>query len=119
MEFQDAADRQMQFLSGSISRYPMGYGMSLIALTEVLYPVKMLICASAASKMPEELQEFLKKKPVYNLFVVLKTGNNQQELAEVLPFTAEYQLPENGAMYYLCMNGMCLKPESDFGKLKI
>ena len=96
----------------------MGCSMSLIALTQALYPWKMLICVSAGQKFPEELTALLKKQEIPNLTVLHKTAANSRRLAEVLPFTAEYPVPAEGAVYYLCRDGMCLAPETELEKLK-
>lgn len=115
--FRDAAERQMRFLAGVMGNYPMGYSMALLAMTDFLYPSWTLVCASARKEMPEELKDFLKKQAVPNLFVIVKTQENQHELAEILPFTVDYPLPSEKAVYYLCKSGTCLTPEKDFDKV--
>lgn len=118
MRYREAADRQIRFLTDVVREYPMGCSMSLIALTQALYPWKMLICVSAGQKFPEELTALLKKQEIPNLTVLHKTAANSRRLAEVLPFTAEYPVPAEGAVYYLCRDGMCLAPETELEKLK-
>ncbi|MDD7389027.1 MAG: thioredoxin domain-containing protein [Lachnospiraceae bacterium] len=118
LQFRDEADRQIYFLSEIVGAYPSGCSMSLIALTQALYPWKMLICASAGEGLPEELTAFLRQHELCNVTILLKTAGNSRELAEVLPFTAEYPIPENGAVYYLCKEGRCMAPETELEKLK-
>ena len=117
MKYQEAADRQIRFLSGVIKDYPIGCSMSLIALTQALYPWKTLICVSAEDEIPGTLKAFLQQHKLSNFSILLKTGANRQELEEILPFTASYPIPEKGTVYYLCKNGMCMAPETDFSEI--
>lgn len=118
VRFREAAHRQLCFLTGVMENYPVGYSMALIAMTGFLYPSQTLICTYSQEDLPEELELFLEKQAIPNLSVILKTKENQQGLAEVLPFTKEYPIPSRGAVYYLCKEGACLSPETDFNNLK-
>lgn len=40
-------------------------------------------------------------------------------LSECAPFKNDYPLPECGAVYYLCENGVCKSPVTDFSELKL
>lgn len=116
-QIQEAADRQIRFLSGMIRDYPAGHSMSLLALTEVLYPTKTLICTSSGETVPDELKNYLQKHAVPNLAVILKTRNNQEDIEKILPFIKDYPLPENGSVFYLCKNGMCMAPVKELEQL--
>lgn len=115
--FQEAAKRQLRFLTGIIGNYPMGYSMTLLAMTGCLYPSWTLICSSAQCKTPEKLNRFLREQRIPNLFVIFKTKENQQELEKALPYTKEYPIPSQGQVYYLCKEGTCMTPETDFDKI--
>lgn len=114
--WQEAAERQLRFLAGEIEEYPAGYSYSLLALAEALYPHRELVCA-AVGGVPRELFRYLREHSADGLHVLVKTPENAQELSECAPFTSEYPLPENGAVYYLCENGACRTPETEFGKV--
>lgn len=116
VKWQEAADRQLRFLAGEIREYPAGYGFSLLALAEALYPHRQLVCA-AGRGIPEELVRYLRKHPADGFLVLIRTPENERELSECAPFTAEYPVPECGAVYYLCEDGVCRAPETDFGKI--
>ena len=117
-KWQEAADRQMGFLADSIGEYPAGSCFGLLAMMDALYPHKELVCA-ATRGIPAELMAFLKEKSSDNLQILLKTEENAEELTRCAPFTKDYPIPEQGAMYYLCENGACKAPVSDFSKLDL
>lgn len=116
--WQEAADRQFCFLTGEIEHYPMGYSFALNALASALYPRRELICA-VKGDVPGELGEFLKSHPSENLSILVKTKENAEALAVCAPFTSEYPVPERGAAWYLCENGSCKAPVSDFNELML
>ena len=39
--------------------------------------------------------------------------------SECVPFIKDYPVPEQGTMYYLCENGACKAPGTDFSQLKL
>lgn len=51
--------------------------------------------------------------------VLLKTRENAVILSECAAFTKDYPIPVEGAIYYLCENGACKAPASEFRQLKI
>ena len=117
-KWQQAADRQLRFVCGTISDYPAGYCVSLLAMMTVLYPGQELICAAADEGSDEMLLDFLRETPVWDLTVLFKTKSNQQALAQAAPFTADYPLPEHGCAYYLCRNKACAAPVYSLSELK-
>lgn len=116
--WQEARDRQFRFLAGAIGAYPAGYTASLLAFMGVLYPSHELVCATAGESAPEELHVLLQGCAASNLSVLVKTRKNQHALAEIAPFTADYPVPEAGAVYYLCQNGACAAPTERIDDLR-
>ena len=114
--WQTVSEKQNQFLAGAIGQYPFGYSFGLIALLEALYPSRELICVTAQPRMPEEVTAFCRGHFVPNLYILLKTPGNADALAEAVPFTGDYPLPEEGTVYYLCENGSCRAPVNDFSE---
>ncbi len=108
--WQQAFDRQAAFLAGSAKEYPSGHSFGLLSLFKSLYPSRELVCVSSDSQLPLELKAYLQKAPALNLSVILKTSKNQAELEKCIPYTGNYPIPGDGAMYYLCENGMCQSP---------
>ena len=116
--WQAAADRQLSFFAGEIGEYPSASCFGVLAMMDALYPHRELVCATRDG-MPSELAEYLKKHPADDLHVLLKNMKNAEALAECAPFTQDYPIPEQGAIYYLCENGACKAPVSEFWMLKM
>lgn len=117
-KWQAAADRQLSFLAGEIGEYPSASCFGVLAMMDVLYPHRELVCATSDG-LPDELKNYLKSHPANDLQVLLKTKENADVLSKCAPFTKDYPIPEQGAMYYLCENGACKAPVSEFRMLKI
>lgn len=115
--FSDAADRQQKYMAGQMKRYPSAHCFALIALSQSLYTRRELICA--CSTEPKELKEYIKCHSADDLNILLKTPENAEKLSETAPFTISYPIPESGALWYLCENGICRAPVTDFSELKL
>ena len=117
-KWQDAAGRQIQFLANAIWDHPGSSCLGVLAMMDALYPHRELVCCTAGSATAELLSH-LKDHPADNLQILLKTEGNSDRLAQCAPFTEEYPVPKQGAMFYLCEEGACKAPVSDFSKLKL
>ena len=117
-EWQAAADRQLSFLAGEIGEYPSASCFGVLAMMDALYPHRELVC-TISDGLPDELKNYLKSHPADDLHVLLKTKENAETLAESAPFTKDYPIPGQGTMYYLCENGACKAPVSEFRMLKM
>lgn len=117
-EWQEAAKRQLHFLAGEIACYPAGSCFGLLAMMEELYPHRELICVTAGG-LPDALRLYLKEHPADDLQILLKTAENAAALSRCVPFTKDYPIPEQGAVYYLCENGACKAPVTEFRQLGI
>lgn len=117
MTWQKLFQKQAVFLSGSLSSFPAGHCAALLALSEMLYPSRELVCVTAESQIPPQLQSFWRNQGKQFPFTVVKTKSNQQELAEAAPFTKDYPVPSEGTIYYLCKNGQCSKPVNNLQDL--
>lgn len=115
--WQEARERQIRYLAGSIKEYLAGHSFGLLALIKVLYPARELVCVSADSELPETLRHYLMENNPINLSVILKTKANEATLEKTLPYVRDYPIPGKGAMYYLCKNGVCMAPVEDISKL--
>ena len=111
--WRDASDRQIRFLSGSAREYPRGYAFALMAIEKAIEPGRELIVCSGS--VPPELYNDLPQ----DLNILHKSNENAELLAKIAPFTADYPVPDEGAMWYLCENGACKKPVPDFKMLNI
>ena len=117
-KWQRAADEQLRYVCGALNDYPAGYCVSLLALTEALYPTRELVCVAADPNGAAAPLAFLRENPILGLSVLVKTAENQQAVALAAPFTADYPLPPNGCAYYLCQNRACAAPVFSLDALK-
>lgn len=118
LKWQEAARRQMQFLADNISDYPASSCFGILSMMDALYPHRELVCA-ARNEVPAELLAYLREHPADDLHIILKTAENEDLLNQCAPFTSDYPIPKQGTMYYLCENGACKAPVSDFSKLNL
>ena len=47
-----------------------------------------------------------------------KSAENEEELANLAPFTKAYPVSAH-PVFYLCENGVCRTPETEFGRLEL
>lgn len=118
LRWQQISYRQLGFLTGVLNEYPIGYSVALLAMSQVVYPSRELVCVTAEQAMPPELADFLAESNVPNLTVLVKTAKNQKQLGQVAPFTESYPVPESGTRYYLCQNGACAAPVDSLSALQ-
>lgn len=118
LKWQEAAQRQMQFLTDKISDYPASSCFGMLAMMDALYPHRELVCATSDG-LPADLIDFLRVRPADDLHILLKTTENEDQLNQCVLFTADYPIPKQGTIYYLCEDGACKAPVSDFSKLKL
>ena len=114
--FRKAADRQHAFLAGQIKDYPATSCYALLAMSQAVYPHKELLCTGAS--VPNEVRAYIKTRPAHDLSILYKSAENATELASLAPFTEAYP-PSEQPVFYLCENGACRTPESDFDKLEL
>ena len=111
-KWRKSSDRQLGFVAGRIGRYPASGSYALLAMAKRLMPGRELVCASES--VPPELRGYLKDNAAYGLSVLYKSSENAELLAVCAPFTEAYPVPETGASWYLCENGVCHAPQTEF-----
>ncbi len=116
MMFREAADRQHRFMTGQIKQYPAAHCFSLMAMSKALYSHKELVCTGL--DISKELYTYLREHPANNLSVLFKSEGNAEDLSDISPFTADYPVSEKN-VWYLCEDGSCHAPQTDFGKLNL
>ncbi len=103
--------QQLFFLAGSNKDNPAAHTFSMIAMLEVLYPSRELICVINAESLPEGLLGLLHSVSGTNLTVLVKTKDNETEITAIAPFLSGYELKDNqNEAYYLCENFSCKAP---------
>jgi uncharacterized protein YyaL (SSP411 family) len=115
-KWKDMARRQIEFLADAVSEYPASSCFGMLAMMDALYPHRELVCTSCVG-LPAELKDYLREHPAEDFQILLKTPENAERLNHCAPFTADYPIPREGAVYYLCEDGACKAPVSDFSEL--
>lgn len=81
-----------------------GLMIAALAMMNVLYPAKQLICVG------DDIEEReINEKYAPPLTVVVKNRKNETQLSEIAPFTENYKIQEK-PLYYLCEDGACSAP---------
>ena len=105
----------MHYLAGAMEGYPSGHSYALLTMMNVLYPSKELVCTISPAVCDTEQKTLLNRlaylsETVPGLAVVVKTADNEMELAKLAPYTRDYLVPEDGMLFYLCNGSRCLPP---------
>jgi uncharacterized protein YyaL (SSP411 family) len=115
---EDMAQKQLEFISGTLFSEELNYSFFLIAASFALNSSKELVCVIKDKAEEEKIKELLREKQTFNLTVIIKTQQNKQEIEQIIPFTKDYNLVNNKSTYYLCEGKSCLAPINDINELK-
>ncbi len=113
------SEQQMRFIAASTADYPAGYCFAMLALMHYLHKPHTLVCATRDMAVTGQIARFLQEKGLNDTAVLIITPENKEQLARLAPFTSDYPLPEHGARYYLCRDGVCLTPADSLDALQI
>ena len=114
-KWSEAASTQHQFVAGRAEAYGSGVAYGLLAMMRALFPHRELLCCGNDER--QALLGYLSRRPANDLAILWKTKDNALTLDRLAPFTRVYDVPEQGACWYLCTNGACALPESSFEAL--
>lgn len=114
-KWQEILDQQMHYLAGAMEGYPAGHSYALLTMMSVLYPSKELVCTTSPAVRDAEQKTLFNRlaylsETVPGLAVVVKTADNEMELAKLAPYTRDYPVPKDGMLFYLCSGSRCLPP---------
>lgn len=114
-EWSKLRDLQLSFLAAQAESYPSGYCFSLLAMEEVLYPSRELICVLPIA-CDEKWQRRLAAIPDEGVHILVKTPENAEALSKLAPYTADYPIGDQ-ARYYLCENKSCHQPTENLEEI--
>lgn len=111
-------DQQLSFLAGQAKEYPSGYCFALLAMMEVLYPSRELVCVlpTAGREEMRSIRHSLASLPEGGLSILVKTPENADALERLAPHTGAYPFGERAA-YYLCEGESCQPPTEDLDEI--
>lgn len=107
-KWQELFHKQICFLADNIAEYPSAYSFTLLALMQVLYPSRELICLEPSGEEVEELRQLGERDS--NLAIVVKTKENAERLKKIAPFTEDYGIIPGKTQFYLCTRNRCQAP---------
>lgn len=108
LSFNDFIEKQIDFFSGEVQRYPAGYSYFLTAYNGYSLPSVEIIISGNQSNVNEAKQEILKYY-IPNKNLIAMTKSNQDELIELLPHLKEY-ITEEELKIFMCNNFVCNNP---------
>lgn len=107
--WQDRLKKQLTYIGVNAESSPANFCFSLMAYQMVLYPSVQLIAVLNQSDRKEELHG-LRMETFFGMDILLKTPENEETLSRTAPFTKDYPIDPEKSLFYVCKNGMCLKP---------
>lgn len=115
-QFEAEATSQLEFMAAQIQSAEMNYTFYLMAALFALSDTKeLMITLPKEEELPDILAK-LHQSDLFNLTLVVKTQENEQQLAAIAPYTANYPI-QTMAQYYLCTNGACQVPVTSLSTL--
>lgn len=115
---EEMAEKQLNFICGSIFSEEINHSFFLIAASFSLDESKELVCLIKDKSDEEKLKDLLSEKQTFNLTTIIKTDENKAELEELIPFIKDYNFINDKSTYYLCKGKSCLAPVNDINELR-
>lgn len=113
----EVAKKQMNFMAGIVKEHPAAYTFSLCAFLLELHPVKELMCVTWDAQVKGEILREVHEKYNPHLLVLLKTMENEDELAELAEYTKDYKMVGGQNTFYVCTEKNCLPPITEVGHI--
>ncbi|MBU0474785.1 MAG: thioredoxin domain-containing protein [Bacteroidetes bacterium] len=100
--------------SNSVNRAPSGTTMMLQGINFALgNSAEVIVVAEEENNATKEIIQKLNQLFIPNKVVLFKTKSNQTELAEIAPFTKDYEIEAGEPLIYVCKNYNCNLPTSE------
>ncbi|MCE5222435.1 MAG: thioredoxin domain-containing protein [Clostridium sp.] len=115
---EEMAEKQLNFICGSLFSEEINYSFFLIAASFALNPSKELVCVLKDKSDEEKIKDLLSEKQTFNLTTIIKTNENKEEIEGIIPFIKDYNFTNDKSTYYLCKGRACLAPINDINQLK-
>ena len=115
---EEMAEKQLDFICGSLFSEEINHSFFLIAASFALNPSKELVCIIKDKSDEEKIKDLLSEKQTFNLTTIIKNDENKEEIEELIPFIKDYDFVNDKSTYYLCEGKSCLAPVNDIDELR-
>ncbi len=105
-------DRHLKAFYATIENYPIGYTFYLMGLMTFLLPTKEIVLVAHQKDDPTlvTMLSCLEKKPLMNATIIVKTMDNDADLANLVPMTADHTMIDGVTTAYVCEGFACKRP---------
>lgn len=117
-DLEEAASRQMEFLTGAAKPYPAGYSFAMIALTGALYPATEVVAVLNEKDGKKALCEMMRRKFLPNTVFLVMDEDNREKIIKTAEFAKDYPFREGRSAFYVCRNRACSEPVSTLSELE-
>ncbi len=118
LDLAKTADKQMKYIANCIGDYPSACCFSLMAMMQLIYPTKELVCILPEESEMKEVRKLFSDHFLPDVAVLVKTKGNQEQLSKFAEFTKDYKINSGGQSYYLCENHACRAPVHEMKELE-
>lgn len=115
---EEMAEKQLDFICGSLFSEEINHSFFLIAASFALNPSKELVCILKDKSDEEKIKDLLSEKQTFNLTTIIKNDENKQEIEELIPSIKDYDFVNDKSTYYLCEGKSCLAPVNHIDELR-
>ncbi len=113
------AEKTSSAFFNEVSFSPSAYSMFLIGLGSLTNPYyDLIIVGEEEDKNIARVIDYLRKKYLPNLAVILISRENAEELTSIAPFLKDYKQVDNQTTFFLCKNYSCFPPVTTLEELK-
>lgn len=113
VKIDEIASQQLNFIYSAIEGGEISYSFFLIAAISAVTPSKELIAVLSDNNDIESIKNIMRENENFNLTILVKTKDNEKELAEIAEFTKGYGLKNDMTTYYICKSNSCSAPFND------
>ena len=117
-KLEEMAEKQLNFISGSVFGEEVNHSFFLIAASFALNHGKELVCLIKDKSDEEKLKDLISEIPTFNLTTIIKCSDNKDEIEKLIPFIKGYDFVNDKSTYYLCEGKSCLAPVNDIDELR-
>ncbi len=115
---EEMAEKQFDFICGSIFNEEINHSFFLIAASFALDEGKELVCLIKDKSDEEQIKNLLSEIPSFNLTTISISDENEEVIKKLIPFINDYKYINDKSTYYLCKGKSCLSPVNSISEIK-